>query len=110
MVATVHGNIEDLVFNPMLNKTFGGLTEALVSDGNAVDGKKVVMQRTTRPIFDMVINIKRTLRGLEYTFMEDVANNVSRIMQGKSTKISTRCILGEELLETKEEVIFDVAL
>ncbi|KAF9964267.1 hypothetical protein BGZ70_006697 [Mortierella alpina] len=110
MVASVHGNIEDLVFNPMLNKALGGSTEALVSDRNAVDGRKVVMQRTTRPIFDVVINIKRTLRGLEYTFMENVADNVSRIMQGKSIQISTRCILGEELLETKEEVVYDVSL
>ncbi|KAF9940893.1 hypothetical protein BGZ67_006555 [Mortierella alpina] len=110
MVASVHGNIEDLVFNPMLNKALGGSTEALVSDRNAVDGKKVVMQRTTRPIFDVVINIKRTSRGLEYTFMEDVADNVSRIMQGKSIQISTRCILGDELLETKEDITYDVSL
>ncbi|KAF9275519.1 hypothetical protein BGZ68_010744 [Mortierella alpina] len=110
MVASVHGNIEDLVFNPMLNKALGGSTEALVSDRNAVDGKKVVMQRTTRPIFDVVINIKRTLRGLEYTFMEDVANNVSRIMQGKSVQLSTRCILGGELLETKEDFTYEISL
>ncbi|KAF9959381.1 hypothetical protein BGZ72_009746 [Mortierella alpina] len=110
MVASVHGNIEDLVFNPMLNKALGGSTEALVSDRVAVDGKKVVMQRTTRPIFDVVINIKRTLHGLEYTFMEDVADNVSRIMQGKSIQISTRCIRGGELLETKEEFTYDVSL
>ncbi|KAF9141455.1 Uncharacterized protein BG015_001279, partial [Linnemannia schmuckeri] len=43
MVASVHGNIQDLVFNPMLNKALGGSTEALVSDRNAVDGRKVVM-------------------------------------------------------------------
>ncbi|KAF9569141.1 hypothetical protein EC968_002734 [Mortierella alpina] len=110
MVASVHGNIEDLVFNPMLNKALGGSTEALVSDRVAVDGKKVVMQRTTRPIFDVVINIKRTPRGLEYTFMEDVADNVSRIMQGKSIKISTRCIVGDELLETKEDFTYDISL
>ncbi|KAG0211962.1 hypothetical protein BGX28_007045 [Mortierella sp. GBA30] len=106
MVASVHGNIQDLVFNPMLNKALGGSTEALVSDRNAVDGKKVVMQRTSRPIFDVVINITRTSRGLEYTFIEDVADNVSRIMQGKPIQTRRRCIVGEELLETKEEVLY----
>ncbi|KAG0337654.1 hypothetical protein BG000_005138 [Podila horticola] len=106
MVASVHGNIQDLVFNPMLNKALGGSTEALVSDRLAVDGRKVVMQRTTRPIFDVVINITRTADGLKYLFIEDVAENVSRIMQGKPIQIRTRRIVGDELLEMKEEVLF----
>ncbi|KAF9313961.1 hypothetical protein BG003_004657 [Podila horticola] len=106
MVASVHGNIQDLVFNPMLNKALGGSTEALVSDRLAVDGRKVVMQRTTRPIFEVVINITRTAEGLKYLFIEDVAENVSRIMQGKPIQIRTRRIVGDELLEMKEEVLF----
>ncbi|KAG0297346.1 hypothetical protein BGZ98_000626 [Dissophora globulifera] len=106
MVASVHGNIEDLVFNPMLNKALGGSTQALVSDRVAVDGKKVVMQRTSRPIFDVVINITRSSQGLEYTFIEDVANNVSRIMQGKPIKVRRRRMVGEELLETMEDVLY----
>ncbi|KAG0247917.1 hypothetical protein BG011_000732 [Mortierella polycephala] len=106
MVASVHGNIQDLVFNPMLNKALGGSTQALVSDRVAVDGKKVVMQRTTRPIFDVVINITRTSHGLEYSFIEDVAENVSRIMQGKPIQIRRRCMVGGELMETKEEVLY----
>ncbi|KAF9972577.1 hypothetical protein BGZ65_009740 [Modicella reniformis] len=107
MVASVHGNIQDLVFNPMLNKALGGSTQALVSDRNAVDGRKVVSQRTTRPIFDLVINIKRTPHGgLEYTFIDDVAENVSRIMQGKPIPTRTRRIVGDELTETKEEVLY----
>ncbi|KAG0321894.1 hypothetical protein BGZ99_003619 [Dissophora globulifera] len=106
MVASVHGNIQDLVFNPMLNKALGGSTQALVSDKVAVKGKKVVMQRTTRPIFDVVINITRSSQGLEYTFIEDVANNVSRIMQGKPIQVRRRRMVGEELLESKEEVLF----
>ncbi|KAG0023768.1 hypothetical protein BGZ80_008095 [Entomortierella chlamydospora] len=106
MVASVHGNIQDLVFNPMLNKALGGSTQALVSDRNAVDGRKVVVQRTSRPIFDLVINIKRTSEGLEYAFIEDVAENVSRIMQGKPIQTRTRRIVGEELIETTEEVLY----
>ncbi|KAG0022550.1 hypothetical protein BGZ81_008486 [Podila clonocystis] len=106
MVASVHGNIQDLVFNPMLNKALGGSTEVLLSDRVAVDGRKVVMQRSTRPIFDVVINITRTPHGLKYLFIEDVAENVSRIMQGKPIQIRTRRIDGDELLETKEEVLF----
>ncbi|KAG0068817.1 hypothetical protein BGZ89_004048 [Linnemannia elongata] len=106
MVASVHGNIQDLVFNPMLNKALGGSTQALVSDRVAIDGRKVVMQRTTRPIFDVVINITRTSHGLEYSFIEDVANNVSRIMQGKPIHIRRRRMVGEELLEFKEEVLY----
>ncbi|KAK3806211.1 MAG: hypothetical protein J3R72DRAFT_465382 [Linnemannia gamsii] len=107
MVASVHGNIQDLVFNPMLNKALGGSTQALVSDKVAVDGKKVVMQRTTRPIFDVVINITRTSDGgLEYSFIEDVAENVSRIMQGKPIPIRRRRMDGDELLETREEVLY----
>ncbi|KAF9906989.1 hypothetical protein EC991_011384 [Linnemannia zychae] len=106
MVASVHGNIQDLVFNPMLNKALGGSTEALVSDRNAVDGRKVVMQRSTRPIFDVVINIKRTSDGLEYLFIEDVANNVSRIMQGKPIQTRTRRLVDGELTEIIEEVLY----
>ncbi|KAF7724040.1 hypothetical protein EC973_001416 [Apophysomyces ossiformis] len=110
MVASVHGNIQDLVFNPMLNKALGGSTQALVSDRVAIDGRKVVMQRTTRPIFEVVINITRTSDGLEYSFIEDVANNVSRIMQGKPIHIRKRRIVGEELLESKEEVLYPCEL
>ncbi|KAI8597812.1 hypothetical protein EDD21DRAFT_356919 [Dissophora ornata] len=106
MVACVHGNIQDLVFNPMLNKALGGSTKALVSDRVAVDGKKVVMQRTSRPIFDVVINITRSSHGLEYAFIEDVANNVSRIMQGKPIHIRRRRMVGDELLESTEEVLY----
>ncbi|KAK3811487.1 MAG: hypothetical protein JOS17DRAFT_763292 [Linnemannia elongata] len=106
MIASVHGNIQDLVFNPMLNKALGGSTQALVSDRVAVDGRKVVMQRTTRPIFDVVIDITRTSHGLEYSFIEDVADNVSRIMQGKPIHIRRRRMVGEELLEFKEEVLY----
>lgn len=106
MVACVHGNIEDLVYNPMLNKALGGATEALVSDRNAVDGRKVVVQRTSRPIFDVVINIKRTPEGLEYMFIEDVADNVSLILEGKPIQTRTRRIVGEEIVETVEEKLF----
>ncbi|KAF9177488.1 hypothetical protein BGZ50_008703 [Haplosporangium sp. Z 11] len=106
MVASVHGNIQDLVFNPMLNKALGGSTQALVSDRLAIDGRKVVVQRTTRPIFDVVINITRSSHGLEYSFIEDVADNVSRIMQGKPIHIRRRRMVGEELLESMEEVLY----
>ncbi|KAG0282415.1 hypothetical protein BGZ96_000493 [Linnemannia gamsii] len=106
MVASVHGNIQDLVFNPMLNKALGGSTEVLLSDRMAVDGRKVVMQRSTRPIFDVVINITRTSDGLEYTFIEDVADNVSRIMQGKPIQVRRRRVVNDELLETREEVLY----
>ncbi|KAF8933295.1 hypothetical protein BGZ47_010932 [Haplosporangium gracile] len=106
MVASVHGNIRDLVSNPMLNKALGGSTQALVSDRLAVDGRKVVQQRTARPIFDMVINITRTEEGLEYTFIEDVAENVSRIMQGKPIQTRKRRMVDGELLETREEVTY----
>jgi len=106
MVASVHGNIEDLVFNPMLNKALGGMTEALVSDRVATDGKKVVLQRTTRPIFDVVINIKRTPTGLDYQFIEDVAENVSKIMQNKPIQTRTRRIVGGVMEETIQEVLF----
>lgn len=106
MVASVHGNIQDLVFNPMLNKALGGSTQALVSDRVAIDGRKVVVQRTTRPIFDVVINITRTSHGLEYSFIEDVSDNVSRIMQGKPIHIRGRRMVGVELLEFKEEVLY----
>ncbi|KAG9069780.1 hypothetical protein KI688_009105 [Linnemannia hyalina] len=106
MVASVHGNIQDLVFNPMLNKALGGSTQALVSDRVAVDGKKVVTQRTSRPIFDIVINITRSSEGLEYSFIEDVAENVTRIMQGKPIHIRRRRMVGDELLESREEVLY----
>ncbi|KAG9062517.1 putative protein ycf45 [Linnemannia hyalina] len=106
MVASVHGNIQDLVFNSMLNKALGGSTNALVSDRVAIDGRKVVMQRTTRPIFDVVIDTTRTSHGFEYSFIEDVANNVSRIMQGKPIHIRRRRMVGKELLESKEEVLY----
>ncbi|KAF9976749.1 hypothetical protein BGZ75_000176 [Mortierella antarctica] len=106
MVASVHGNIQDLVFNPMLNKALGGSTQALVSDRVAIDGRKVVVQRTTRPVFDVVINITRRSHGFEYSFIEDVADNVSRIMQGKPIPICKRRMVGVELLESKEEVLY----
>ncbi|KAG0071134.1 hypothetical protein BGZ89_011513 [Linnemannia elongata] len=106
MVASVHGNIQDLVFNPMLNKALGGSTQALVSDRVAIDGRKVVVQRSTRPIFDVVINITRTSQGLEYSFIEDVANNVSRIMEGKPIHIRRRRMVDDELLESREEVLY----
>ncbi|KAF9374959.1 hypothetical protein CPB97_011797 [Podila verticillata] len=104
MVAAVHGNIEDLVSNPMLNKALGGSTQALVSDQVAVNGRKVVVQRTTRPIFDIVINIKRTPEGLEYSFIEDVAEDVTRIMEGKTIQVRTRRIVEDEMLETMSEL------
>ncbi|KAF9157014.1 hypothetical protein DFQ26_009149 [Actinomortierella ambigua] len=104
MVASVHGNIQDLVFNPVLNKALGGTMSALVSDRNAVDGRKVVAQRTSRPIFDVVINIRRTQEGFKYTFIEDTADNVTRIMQEKPIKIRTRRIFQGELFETEEEL------
>ena len=106
MVASVHGNIQDLVFNPMLNKSLGGTTQALVSDRVAVDGKKVVLQRTTRPIFDVVINIKRTPTGLDYQFIEDVGESVTKIMQNKPIKSRTRRIVGDVMEETIEEVLY----
>lgn len=106
MVASVHGNIQDLVFNPMLNKSLGGVTQALVSDRVAVDGKKVVLQRTTRPIFDVVINIKRTPTGLDYQFIENVADNVTKIMQNKPIQTRTRRIVGGVMEETIEKVLF----
>ncbi|KAK3833285.1 MAG: hypothetical protein JOS17DRAFT_739990 [Linnemannia elongata] len=106
MVASVHGNIQDLVFNPMLNKALGGSTQALVSDRVAIDGRKVVVQRSTRPIFDIVINIARTSHGLEYSFIEDVADNVSRIMEGKPIPIRRRRMVDDELLESREEVLY----
>ncbi|KAF9549642.1 hypothetical protein EC957_003178 [Mortierella hygrophila] len=106
MVASVHGNIQDLVLNPMLNKALGGSTNALVSDRVAINGRKVVVQRTTRPVFDVVINITRTSNGFEYSFIEDVADNVSRIMQGKPIHIRRRRMVGKELLESKEEVLY----
>lgn len=106
MVASIHGNIQDLVFNPMLNKALGGSTQALVSDRVAIDGRKVVVQRSTRPIFDVVINITRTSQGLEYSFIEDVANNVSRIMEGKPIHIRRRRMVDDELLESREEVLY----
>ncbi|KAF9917239.1 hypothetical protein FBU30_000845 [Linnemannia zychae] len=108
MVASAHGNIEDLMYNPMLNKALGGTTEATVSDRNAINGRKVVVQRTTRPIFDVVINVKRTSEGLlEYSFIEDVAKNVSLMMEGKPIRIRRRRIVDDELIETKENVTYD---
>ncbi|KFH71072.1 hypothetical protein MVEG_03918 [Podila verticillata NRRL 6337] len=86
MVAAVHGNIEDLVSNPMLNKALGGSTQALVSDQMAVNGRK------------------RTPEGLEYSFIEDVADDVTRIMEGKTIQVRTRRIVGDEMLETMSEL------
>jgi hypothetical protein len=53
-----------------------------------------------------VINITRTPQGLEYLFIEDVADNVSRIMQGKPIHIRGRRMVGEKPLESKEEVLY----
>jgi len=110
MIACIHGNIEDLLYNSKLNKTLGGSTEALVSDMNAIDGRKVVHQRSTRPIFDVVINIKRTPVGLEYTFIDDVSNNVRDMLEGKPIQTVTRTIIGDEIRETTEETLFPCAI
>lgn len=110
MIACVHGDIEDLLFNPVLNKTLGGSTEAVVSDVNAVDGRKVVHQRTTRPIFDIVVNIKRTTEGLEYTFIDDISNKTRDMLEGKAVQIVTRTIVGDELRETTKQVVYRCAL
>lgn len=59
-------------------KALGRSTQTLVSD--RVEGRKVVMQRTTRLIFDVVINITSTSQGLEHSFIDDVADNVNRII------------------------------
>ncbi|KAF9969083.1 hypothetical protein BGZ73_008733 [Actinomortierella ambigua] len=104
MVAALHGNIQDLVFNPMLNKALGGTMQTIVSDRVAVDGRKVVSQRTTRPIFDVVINIKKSPEGFKYRFIEDTADNVTRIMQDKPIKIRTRHIVDDMLFEVEEEL------
>jgi len=110
MIACIHGNIEDLLYNSKLNKTLGGSTEALVSDMKAIDGRKVVHQRSTRPIFDVVINIKRTPEGLEYTFIDDVSNNVRDMLEGKPIQTVTRTIIGDEIRETTEETLFPCAI
>ncbi|KAG0227138.1 hypothetical protein BGW41_003957 [Actinomortierella wolfii] len=107
IVAAVHGDIQDLIYNPMLNKSLGGSTQALVSDRNAaVDGRKIVEQRTTRPIFDLIINIKRTPNGFEYAIVEDVADNVTRILQGKPVQTRIRRIVDSTLMESIEQVVY----
>jgi len=110
MIACVHGDIEDLLYNPILNKTLGGSTEALVSDMNAVDGRKVVHQRTARPIFDIVVNIKKTPEGLEYTFIDDISNNIRDMLEGNPIQTVTRTIAGDELRETTQHVVYRCAL
>ncbi|GJJ71308.1 hypothetical protein EMPS_03658 [Entomortierella parvispora] len=105
-IACVHGDIEDVLYNPVLNKVLGGSTKALVSDTNAVDGRKVVHPRTTRPIFDIVVNIKRTPEGPEYMFIDDISNNIRDMLEGKPVQTIIRTIAGNELWETRKDVFY----
>ena len=68
LISSVHGTtLENLVANPAMNILVGGVDHVTIGDLGAVKrgGKKTVLERIAEPVFDTVIELGSSGRGLK---------------------------------------------
>lgn len=82
LIATAHGNtLENILFNPTIADLVGGLTAVILSDEESIrrGTQKTVLERTTAPTFDILIEI----HGREdFACYMDVSKAVDRYLRG----------------------------
>jgi nucleoside-triphosphatase THEP1 len=82
LIATAHGyTLENVLFNPTISDLVGGITSVILSDEESIrrGTQKTVLERTTAPTFDVLIEI----HGREdFACYMDVAKAVDRYLRG----------------------------
>lgn len=82
LIATAHGyTLENILFNPTIADLVGGLTAVILSDEESIrrGTQKTVLERTTAPTFDILIEI----HGREdFAVYMDVSKAVDRYLRG----------------------------
>jgi stage III sporulation protein SpoIIIAA len=82
LIATAHGyTLENVLFNPTIADLVGGITSVILSDEESIrrGTQKTVLERTTAPTFDVLIEI----HGREdFACYMDVAKAVDRYLRG----------------------------
>lgn len=82
LIATAHGNtLENVLFNPTIADLVGGITSVILSDEESIrrGTQKTVLERTTAPTFDILIEI----HGREdFACYMDVSKTVDKYLRG----------------------------
>jgi stage III sporulation protein SpoIIIAA len=82
MIASVHGNLNELIYNNDLNEVLGGIHSTILS-GN--QDRKMRTEKDKISSFDIIIQIN--YNGLEnryeYTFIENIDDTIDRILNKK---------------------------
>lgn len=82
LIATAHGNtLDNIIFNPTLCDLVGGITSVILSDEEASrrGTQKTVLERTSSPTFDILIEIHGRN---EYAIYRDMSKTVDRYLRG----------------------------
>ncbi|CAE7475102.1 ycf45 [Symbiodinium natans] len=91
LVATAHGhNLSDLLSNTDLRDLAGGIATSTVGDANErykASGRKTVSERSCRPVFSALIEIRSPLSVAIHT---DLARSVDVALMGRSLTVQVR--------------------
>lgn len=82
LIATAHGfTLENVLFNPTIADLVGGITSVILSDEESIrrGTQKTVLERTTAPTFDVLIEIHDRE---DFACYLDVAKAVDRYLRG----------------------------
>jgi stage III sporulation protein SpoIIIAA len=82
LIATAHGyTLENILFNPTISDLVGGITAVILSDEESIrrGTQKTVLERTTAPTFDVLIEIHDRENFACYL---DVSKAVDRYLRG----------------------------
>ncbi|KAG7377759.1 BTB and MATH domain-containing protein 41 [Phytophthora pseudosyringae] len=91
LIASAHGDFRALIKNPDLKGLVGGSQQVTVGDAVAKTSNsgKLQTQRAGNPVFDMIVELDRVVRG-RCRVIWDVAKAVDSVLKGDNYSFETR--------------------
>jgi stage III sporulation protein SpoIIIAA len=92
LIASAHGDFRALMKNPDLKGLVGGSQQVIVGDSAAAQSaskSKLQTQRAGNPIFDVIVELDRVVRG-RCRIIWDVAKAVDSVFEGNGYAFETR--------------------
>lgn len=98
MIAAVHGNFNELIYNNDLNEVLGGIQSTILS-GN--QDRKMRTERDKKSSFDIIIQINYNEKEnrYEYIFIDNIDDNIDEILNKKYVKSNMRYIKNNKVYE-----------
>lgn len=97
MIAAVHGNFNELIYNNDLNEVLGGIQSTI--SGN--QDRKMRTERDKKSSFDIIIQINYNEKEnrYEYIFIDNIDDNIDEILNKKYVKSNMRYIKNNKVYE-----------